>query len=108
MTKVRVDNVLLHEIHVSHNHKISNIAFLHWVNLPHKTLKPGVNMKGLSPSDKAKIIQNRHRTQIYLIVCQVRPSFYNRSRNWLQDLWLKSNKILKGLLNMTDDSGAFE
>ena len=88
---------------LSHNYKISYIAFLRWVNLPHPPLKIQGQLENsvIFLYDEAKIIQNCPRSQIYLFVCQIRPILYNWSQKWLQDPWLETNEILLFSLNMT-------
>ena len=90
----RVATDLLHKL--SHNYKMSYIAFLREVNLPHPPLKiqGQLEISVIFLYDEAKIIQNRPRTQIYLFVYQIRPFFYNWSQKWLHDPWLKTNEIL--------------
>ena len=65
----RIAIVLLHEL--SHNYTISYIAFVQGVNLPHPPSKFRGQLENsvIGLKDKAKLIQNCPRTQMYLNVC---------------------------------------
>ena len=99
----RLKNVpnALHEI--SYNCKISYIAFLLGVNLPHPPLKiqGQLEISIIFLYDEAKIIQNLPRSQIYLFVYQIRHIFYHCSQKMVTGSMAKNQRNSSFSLNMT-------